>query len=101
MTIAADPHLSFALLAVAATPDIEAPFRGLIGHTRASRHYSDTAVMRALETAAGFGVRLYVVSDATTPNLYFAAPSKPPPLLLHALSLCSWRIAEGLAALGY
>ncbi len=100
MTIAVDPRLHLALLAVAAAPAVELPMRGQIMPFRA-RHYSDAAIAKMLETVADAGVSLYVERVGEDRLLCWAAPTFPPLLLLRALAHCTERVISGLEALGY
>ncbi len=101
MTIAVDPRLHLALLAVAAAPgDDPALMRGRILAYRA-RHYSDAAIAKMLETVAAEGVSLYVERVGEDRLLCWAAPAFPPLLLLRALAHVTERVIGGLEALGY
>ncbi len=100
MTIAVDPRLHLALLAVGEAPGVEQPMRGQIMAYRA-RHYSGAAIARMLETVAAEGVSLYVERVGEDRLLCWAAPTFPQLLLLRALAHVTERIISGLDALGF
>ncbi len=100
MTIAVDPRLHLALLAVAAAPAVELPMRGQIMPFRA-RHYSDAAIAKMLEMVAAEGISLYVERVGEDRLLSWAAPTSPPLMLLRALAHVTERLINALEALGY
>ncbi len=101
MTIAVDPRLHLAFLAVAAAPGSDVSLmRGQIMAYRA-RHYSDAAIARMLETVAAEGVTLYVERVGDDRVLCWQAPAFPPLLLLRALAHVTERVIGGLESLGY